>query len=107
MKYKLRAQQIVIDIPLINAEPWISIRVQRVNLDVNNVPKQTIDRWGMINRKLSDVALELYNYFEPTNSSTPLISVYGISDAIKAVSVSWIMQDYGGTIINGDVIVQK
>lgn len=105
MVYKLRTQQIIIDIPRTNSEPWINVKVQRIVLDNLGNEGQIIDRWGSINKKLSIVATEIHNYFEALPVSTPQISIYGISDAIKVVAITWIAEKYGGSIINDEVIV--
>jgi len=104
---KLRTQQIIIDIPTINSEPWILIKIQKIQIDSNNNIISTIDRWGTINKKLSDVALNITNYFEavPVIASDQ-ISIYGISDAIKETAISWIIEKYGGIVNNsGEVIL--
>lgn len=103
---RLRAQQIVIDIPRTDSEPWIKVTVQRVEQDDTGFELNVVDRWGSINKQLSDVALEVNKYTEVLPLESGDISVYGLSDGIRSVVVRWIAEKYNGTISpNGDVIV--
>jgi hypothetical protein len=105
---KLRTQQIIIDLPRTRSEPWIFVKVQRVELAEDGITELHVqDNWGAINKKLSEVALEVNPYFEAIPGVPPsLISVYGLSDGIKEAVIRWIIDKFGGTLNqNGDVIL--
>lgn len=102
---KLRAQQIIIDVPRYESEPWILIRVQKVQTEANGV-EHIVDRWGAVNKKLSEAALDVTDYFEITPVESNQLSVFALADAIKNVSVDWIIEKYGGTLnANGEIIL--
>lgn len=106
---KLRTQQIIIDMPRSISEPWMNLVVQRIDLSPDgSVELNVVDRWGTINKKLSDVALEVNSYFEVLPLNSGEITVFGLADGIKSVATKWIVEKYGGTIQpNGDVHLEE
>lgn len=65
-----------------------------------------VDRWDMINKRFSDVALQVEPYFEPAPNILNQISVFGVADAIKNIATTWIIEKHGGTLNeNGDIIL--
>jgi len=104
---KVRAQQIIIDIPRTDSEPWIRVVVQRVELDDNHVEINVVDRWDSFNKRLSQVALEINKYTEVIPVIIGEISLYGLSDGIKEAVTSWLVENYNGILSdNGEVIIQ-
>jgi len=103
---KLRTQHIIIEMPRTESEPFISITVQRIELDVNGKEINVNDRYGRIYKPLSEVAIDVVPYFEILQLAMGNISIFAIADAIKEVATKWIIEKYGGSINdNGDVIL--
>lgn len=105
--FRLRAQQIIIDIPKADSEPWVNIYVQRVRIEEDGSESRVIDRWGSINKRLSTIAFEIYPYFEavPVTNPEKEISAYGLSDAIMQAAIHWIAEKYSGRIEGNAVYI--
>jgi len=92
----LRAQQIIIDMPVAGQEPWISVVLQDVQTDANGVVIQTVDRVGIIHRPLSKVAAEIDSVIDPVlGGRSKKLTVAGTAALIKSAVVRWIGEDYG------------
>jgi len=92
----LRAQQIIIDMPVAGQEPWISVVLQDVQTDNKGVVIQTVDRVGIIHRPLSKVASEKDSIVDPIlKGSSVDLTVAGTSALIKSAVIRWIGEDYG------------
>ena len=103
---KLRTQQIIIEMPRTDSEPWIHIVIQRIDVSETGVESNVIDRWDQINKRLSEVALQVEPYFEVVPWEVGQISVFGVADAIKNIATTWIIEKHGGALnSNGDVIL--
>lgn len=103
---ELRAQQIIIDAPRADAEPFIAIVVQRLVHDDSGAIVQTINREKMINRVLSKVATDLYAYVDPVTQSYVNISGAGLGSAITVAARQWILEEYSeAQLIDGRVIL--
>tara|TARA_R110000851_G_C13102760_1_gene569228 strand:- start:11909 stop:12226 length:318 start_codon:yes stop_codon:yes gene_type:complete len=101
---KLRTQHILIEMPRTDSEPFIHVTVQRIELDVNGVEINVVDRFGHVYKPLSTVALEVVKYYEPVPCEADCISVFGIADGIKSIATKWIIEKYGGIEQpNGDI----
>lgn len=98
MPFKLRAQQITIDIPRSTSEPWVLITVQRVELNPDGSDLHVIDRWGTVNQKLANRYFDILPVHDPIDPGYDFISVAGIASAIKVAAVLWIQEKYGGTV---------
>lgn len=98
MIVRLRTQQIIIDLPKLDAEPWVKLTVQRLEMDDQGKVLNTVDRWGTVNKKLSDVALQIHQYKEILPLAEGHISVFAISDAIESVAVAWVQEKFGGVV---------
>jgi len=98
-KTRLRSQQITVDLPTPDSEPWINIVVQRVEMDDAYKTLNVVDRWGSVVVPVKNIALDVHTYKEiipglPDN----LISVYGLADAITVTAVDLIIKKYGGVL---------
>lgn len=104
---KLRTQQIIIEMPRTDSEPWIHITIQRIELGSDGSSEVNVtDRWDQIHKRLSLVALQTEKYFEAVPWEVGFISVFGVADAIKNIATTWIIEKHGGTLNdNGDVII--
>lgn len=103
---ELRAQQIIIDTPRIDAVPFIAIVVQRLIYNNEGALIQTINREKMINRSLTKVATHLYLYTDPVIQSFDTISGAGLGDAITYAARQWILEEYPeAELIDGRVIL--
>jgi len=92
----LRAQQIVIDMPVAGQEPWISVVLQDVQMDANGGVVQTVDRVGIIHRPLSKVAAEINTITDPVlQGPDKKVTVAGTAALIKSAVIRWIGEDYG------------
>lgn len=98
MKTRLRTQQIYIDLPTPDSEPWLNIIVQRVEMDDNYQTKNIVDRWGAVNERLSKIATNIYPYSDPLQPPQCYISVAGLGEALTIAAMDLIIKKYGGTI---------
>lgn len=106
---ELRAQQIVIDAPRRDRDPFVAIIVQRIIYNLDNSVKQRINREKVINRALTSVATQLYPYNDPvTGGCTENISGAGLGIAISSAAAQWIIEEYqaeNAVLIDGRVIL--
>lgn len=101
---ELRAQQITIDAPRKDAEPFVAVTVQRLILKDNKLI-QRINRERVINRALSTVAMSIYETNDPISSTENQISGIGLANAITDAARSWILQEYPDfTNVDGRII---
>ena len=98
MLTRLRVQQIVIDIPRSESEPWLSLTIQRIEMDENYVTKNIVGRWRQINKRASEFATDIVPYDDPVPVPDGSISGYGLSNAIAAMAISWTAKEYNGTV---------
>jgi hypothetical protein len=98
MKTRLRTQQIYIDLPTPESEPWLNIIVQRVEMDDNYQTKNIVDRWGAVNERLSKIAMNVYPYTDLLQPPQGYISVAGLGEALTIAAMDLIIKKYGGTI---------
>lgn len=103
---KIRAQQIVLDLPYENAEVWVRAVLQTVFKDEDYQTVQTVDRMGAIHRQLSDFALQVKTITDPVTGNEITISGVGLGFAISSFVKQWILDDVPATIENqhGDII---
>jgi len=95
---RIRAQQITIDIPRTNSEPWINIVVQLVEDDGG-----IVDRYDFSHRALGKVATEIVTFTDPVLQKQTSVSVYGLAEAIKEAVVHWLVADHNGTYLDGNI----
>jgi len=95
MMVVLRTQQITVDLPTIGADPWINVVVQRLEVDDNFVPKNTIDRWGQFNVCVPKVLGKVYPLIDSL-APDGTISVLGIINSMYAAIIDMIIERYGG-----------
>ena len=93
---RLRTQQLYIDLPTPDSEPWINLIVQRVEMSDDYKTINVVDRWGRVNARLSDIAWNTYLFTDPIPSDAEHISVVGLGDAITNLGVDLIIKKYGG-----------
>lgn len=98
MIVRLRTQQLYIDLPTPDSEPWINLIVQRVEMDDDYNTINVVDRWGQVNARMTNIAWNTYTFSDPLSSELGCISILGMSDAITNFGVDLIMQKYGGTL---------
>lgn len=104
-KEKIRAQQIVIELPTEEAVNWIRVALQRVVKDDHGNTLQVNDRIGFINHALPEVALQMVNFVDPVTGKELEISIAGLATGIKALVLNWLVSEYNCTINeNGDAI---
>jgi len=104
---RLRSQKLSIDLPTPDSEPWLSIIVQRVEMDDNYKTLNVVDNWGRVNVKLSTVMIDVYPLQDQVNPPPGYISVAGISYALTIAAMTEIIKKYGGYIdSNGFIIVE-
>lgn len=107
MIIRLRGQQIIIDLPKPESEPWVDLITQRVEMDDEYTVQNIVDRYGRIYKQLSTVATESVTITDPVYGEIT-ISAAGVAAGITALAVNWIMEDYGGSLDdNGYVIIEE
>lgn len=109
MVVELRAQQIVIDAPRRDRDPFVAITVQRlIWSDDKTEIIQRINREKVINRALSSVATTVYPYYDLVTDKVNTISGAGLGVAIASAVSFWIMEEYaaeGAHLVNGQVFL--
>ena len=109
MRYRFRPQKITIDIPNSDTEPWVSVIVQRIDLeDGSDAVIATHDRFGHVHRRFTEIAAEIYKHGDNKPGRDPGdISGVGVSKAIENAAASWIADKYAAEIDDeGHVIGQ-
>ena len=97
----LRLQQVTIDIPRNTSEPFIHLYIQKVILDDDGRDVQTIDRYHQIHKKVTEVLIDTTNVHDLVTGANFDISVAGVSEAIKELTLLWMRTTFGGEI-SGD-----
>jgi hypothetical protein len=101
---RVRAQQILIETPKADAEPWIRIIVQRVE-ELNGIVN-TVDRWDTFNARLSDVSDQTFPI--PFDVSNNTFKIGDMAHMLTLIVMNWLAVQYGGTIDEeGNVIVEE
>ena len=104
---RLRTQQMYIDLPTPDSEPWLNLVVQRVEMDDNYVTKNIVDRWGSVNVKLSSIATSVYPLQDPVQPPDGHISVAGLAAGLTIAAMDLIAKKYDGRIDEqGFIIVE-
>ena len=106
MLTKLRAQKITIEIPRRDAEPWVHVTVQRVEMDDDLNELNVVDRWDTFSLRFSEVATNIKTFSDPVLGTGGNISTAGIANALTTAVIQWMMDIHGGEVIeNGDLII--
>lgn len=108
MPKKVRAQQIVLDLPTEEAEVWIRAIIQTVYKDADYTTVQTVDRTAALHRRFSEFAMQVETVQDPVTGQSLAISGAGIAVAVSAFVKAWILQDTPGATLNaqGDIILE-
>ncbi len=107
MIVRLRTQQLFIDLPTPDSEPWLNIIVQRVEMDDEFNTKNVVDRWGHVSVRLSTIITEVYPYSDPVPVPAGYISIAGLSSALTIAAMAHIVKKYGGYIdASGFIILE-
>ena len=104
---KLRSQQIIIETPREGEEAWVHIVVQDVIKDVDGNVLNIIPRSRQIHKTASEIATEIYPFVDPVLGNEGNISGYGLYNAIAMAVTQWMLIGFGGTIIDGDLIIEE
>ena len=109
MTIKIRAQQITIELPIEESEPWIRAIIQTVIKDKDYDTIQVIDRTAAINRRLSEFATMRKTITDPVSGETFTISGIGLGLIISTFVKQWMLDDIQGSFENdnGDVIIKR
>ena len=97
MPSKLRAQQIVIDIPTEDGSTWINAILQTLIKDEEGQTVQRMDRTHMTHRVLEDSLLELKTIKDPVTDQEITLSAAGAAAIVRAFVLGWMKEDHGGT----------
>lgn len=102
---KIRAQQIVIDLPTEGAAIWVQATLQRCIKDQEYTTVQTVDRVGFVNRTFADFMQQMVTVTDPLTGQEHTVSGAAIAMLIRALVCTWIVEDRGGNLNeHGDVI---
>lgn len=106
MTNKLRAQQIVLDLPTEDSEVWVRATIQTIVKDTSYQTIQTIDRTSSVHRRLSEFDTMTKTLTDQVTGDTFNISGVGLGVAISAFIKQWMLDDIPGTTENahGDII---
>lgn len=108
MPKKVRAQQIVLDLPTEEAEVWIRAVIQTVFKDADYNTVQTVDRTAALHRRFSEFATQVETVQDPVIGQSLAISGAGIAMAVSAFVKTWILADTPGAVLNesGDIVLE-
>jgi hypothetical protein len=103
---KIRAQQIVIDLPTETAPVWVWVSWQRCVKNDSYVTTQTVDQVINTNAALSTFATKIESITDPVTGQTVTASGAGVATLIKQFAQSWVMPQLPGSYVNehGDII---
>ena len=103
---RLRTQQIIIDLPRTESEPWIHLIIQQVDTDEETGKDiNVVDRYGRVSKKLSEVATDIIPYEDAVVGHNDNLSTLGLSHAITVMATTWIIGKYGGSVDDHGYIV--
>lgn len=108
MLKKIRAQQIILELPAEEAEVWIRATIQTVYKDADYKTTQTVDRTAALHRQFSEFATQIEVVQDPVTGNTVAISGAGVAMAVSAFVKAWILADTPGSVLNsaGDIILE-
>jgi len=89
----IRAQKVEIDLAKLGGTQWVSVDLQKIELDAEGVVYSTIDRDGRMYRKIEKVATELATFTDPVTGQIHTVSVAGIGAAITVAITQWMLAD--------------
>jgi len=103
---KLRAQQIVIDLPVEDAPVWIWATWQRVVKDTEYKTLQTVDQVVNTNASLSSFATKVESVMDPVTGQLVTASGAAMAMLIQQFAAGWVMPLFPGSYVNerGDII---
>jgi hypothetical protein len=104
---KIRAQQVTIDLPTEEAEPWVRAIIQRVMKNPETYQTvQTVDRVDAVHRRLSDFATMVQTFTDPVTGASVTLSGVGCGQAIIAFVKAWMLEDFFDYVENthGDIV---
>jgi hypothetical protein len=88
---KIRAQQIVIDLPTETAPVWVWVSWQRCVKDSNYSTIQVVDQVINTNAALSTFALKTKTVADPITGASVTASGAAVAALIKAFAQEWVM----------------
>jgi hypothetical protein len=103
---KLRAQQIVIDLPTEEAPVWVWCSWQRCVKDSDYKTIQTMDQVVNTNAALTTFATKIETVTDPVTGQPVTASGAAVALLIKQFAQAWVMPLFPGSYINdrGDII---
>ena len=102
---RARIQEITIEIPTVDAEPWITIILLRETVDEQGNTIQEEPFWHRIYRRQSDFVTEAHEIFDAVLWQRTSISGAGMATAIQALAYHWAVTDLGGRWQDGYVVL--
>jgi len=88
---KLRAQQIVIDLPTETAPVWVWVAWQRCVKDGQYKTTQTIDQVINTNASLTSFAIKTKTVADPITGVSVTVSGAAVAALIKAFAQDWVL----------------
>jgi len=103
---KIRASQIVIDMPTEDAPVWVWATWQRCIKDADYRTTQTVDGVLNTNASLSSFAMQIESVVDPVTGQTVTASGAAVAMLIKQLALTWALPRYPGSYVNdqGDLI---
>lgn len=98
MRQRVRAEKIIIDVPLSESEPWITLPIQRLVTEDDGTIVQVIPRDSQVYRKLTDVATQFIQAPDPVTGQMNTVSVAGLGALVTVAAAIFMAEDYDGTI---------
>ena len=100
---KLRAQQVIFDLPKEDSDIWVNVVIQTIVKGDEDPVDQTMDRTGNTHRVIDDNLTETTTIVDPITGDTITASVAGTTALVRQFIMTWMQEDHGGTILEDDI----
>ena len=108
MTRKLRSEKIEIDLPKEEGDIWVHAVLQLVLKDEDYETIAVTPTTGHVNRALSQFMLQMITVTDPVTGQSLTASGAGAAALVKALIITWMQEDFGGTINEiGDLILDE
>ena len=93
-----RAQQVTISVPRHDSIPFITLLLERLEVNESGEILAATARQDMVYRNAHEVNAETVTFYDPVTQTDSQISVAGLDAAIRAIANRWTAEDLGGEI---------
>ena len=102
--YQFRAQQILIDMPKPESEPWVHITVQRLTLLPDGSYDDVIDRYKVISAPFHEILTRVFVAAVSDGGQVLKVTGADLAASIKAAALDMIAEVTGARLENGKAL---